>query len=226
MTMEEKHAYRLIRDLFAHKDAIFGELKRASSLSHSGSITEGRPRAISTDESNRKANMEARTRALLAGSTRSPRATSPAPGPRGHRRDKSSGGAETRFPIHPSSAPAADIKKSRDSLGGNPARRSLEVPSSTEASPVGDNGAGLPLHSVLNGSGDHNAVGSPIATEIFGDDIGVEKRNSLGRSGHVGTRLPKTRKQVASLSRQSLENQEPVDHRPVGVSLVDKPMDD
>ncbi|EOD48023.1 putative and fes cip4 domain protein [Neofusicoccum parvum UCRNP2] len=29
LTMNERYAYRLIRDLFAHKDAIFGELKRA-----------------------------------------------------------------------------------------------------------------------------------------------------------------------------------------------------
>src|SRR5436853_536601 len=37
MTMEERYSYRLIRDLFTHKDAIFSELKRASSLSHSTS---------------------------------------------------------------------------------------------------------------------------------------------------------------------------------------------
>ncbi|CAI0643305.1 unnamed protein product, partial [Colletotrichum noveboracense] len=83
LTMEEKHAYRLIRDLFAHKDAIFSELKRMSTLNHSGSVN-NRPRAISTDESNRRANMEERNRALLekAAGSRG-RATSPAPSPRG-----------------------------------------------------------------------------------------------------------------------------------------------
>src|SRR3954468_14826500 len=88
MTMEEKYSYRLIRDLFSHKDAIFSELKRASSLSHSISV-DTRPRsvsAVSTDESNRKANMEARARAIIekAGGSRG-RDKSPAPSPRGHR---------------------------------------------------------------------------------------------------------------------------------------------
>jgi hypothetical protein len=32
LTMNERFAYRLLRDLIAHKDAVFGELKRASSL--------------------------------------------------------------------------------------------------------------------------------------------------------------------------------------------------
>uniref|UniRef100_L2GFY7 Rho-gtpase-activating protein 8 n=1 Tax=Colletotrichum fructicola (strain Nara gc5) TaxID=1213859 RepID=L2GFY7_COLFN len=43
LTMEEKHAYRLIRDLFAHKDAIFSELKRMSTLNHSGSVNNRPP---------------------------------------------------------------------------------------------------------------------------------------------------------------------------------------
>ncbi|KAF5256357.1 hypothetical protein FOXYS1_13166, partial [Fusarium oxysporum] len=53
LTMEEKHAYRLVRDLFAHKDAIFSALKRMSMVTHSTSVgSNNRPRAISTDESN------------------------------------------------------------------------------------------------------------------------------------------------------------------------------
>ena len=39
LTMEEKHAYRLVRDLFANKTAIFSELKRMSSLTHTGQST-------------------------------------------------------------------------------------------------------------------------------------------------------------------------------------------
>jgi hypothetical protein len=74
--MNERFSYRLVRDLFAHKDAIFGELKRASTLTHSTSGAQ-RPRAISTDESNRRANMEERQRAIAA--QRSPRAVSPGP---------------------------------------------------------------------------------------------------------------------------------------------------
>jgi hypothetical protein len=229
MTMEEKHSYRLIRDLFAHKDAIFGELKRASSLSHSGSVNESRARAISTDESNRKANMEARTRAILAagGGSRS-RATSPAPGPRGHRRDRSSGGPETRFPIQPSPVSPADLKKSRDSVG-NSARYSLEIPGSNEGSPVVDaSAAAPPLQTVINGSGEHAATFSPGGVDGMGDEVGVEKRNSLGRSGHVGpSRMTQARKVVGGgLGRSSSGKHESTENRPMGVSLIDRPMDD
>lgn len=121
LTMNERYSYRLIRDLFAHKDAIFGELKRASSLTHSSSGAQ-RPRAISTDESNRRANYEERNRAIAA--QRSPRATSPAPGPRGgsHRRDRS----QTRFPVNTSS-PTETRRGTRNSL---------EVPGSVDNSPV------------------------------------------------------------------------------------------
>ncbi|RAL58319.1 hypothetical protein DID88_006431 [Monilinia fructigena] len=134
MTMEEKYSYRLIRDLFAHKDAIFSELKRASSLNSASNIDTRRPRAISTDESNRRANMEARQKAIIAAGGARSRATSPAPSPRGHRRDRSSGppAAETRFPVQTS--PTATTDSARNSRGS--VRQSLEVPSSAEASPV------------------------------------------------------------------------------------------
>ena len=123
LTMNERYSYRLIRDLFAHKDAIFGELKRASTLTHSSSGAQ-RPRAISTDESNRRANYEERNRAIAA--QRSPRATSPAPGNRNgsHRRDRS----QTRFPVN-----TASPTERRNTAG---ARNSLEVPGSVDNSPV------------------------------------------------------------------------------------------
>ncbi|KAF2789264.1 hypothetical protein K505DRAFT_313444 [Melanomma pulvis-pyrius CBS 109.77] len=125
LTMNERYSYRLIRDLFAHKDSIFGELKRASTLTHSSSGAQ-RPRAISTDESNRRANFEERSRALAA--QRSPRATSPGPNPRGsHRRDRS----QTRFPVNTAS-PTAERRGTAGS------RNSLEVPGSLEASPTGE----------------------------------------------------------------------------------------
>lgn len=223
MTMEEKHAYRLIRDLFAHKDQIFGELKRASSLSHSTSVDQ-RPRAISTDESNRKANMEARNRAILAavpaGGSRS-RATSPAPSPRGHRRDRSSGGPETRFPIQTSPTTAAN---QRGSIG-NVIRNSLEVPGSVDTSV--DSTASS--QSVTNGSRDDVQV-VPNATNTDGvADDGLEKRNSLGRSGHAGAaRLAQARRGAAGKSSLgNIGKQDiPESHRPVGVSLTDRPMDD
>ncbi|KAF1950669.1 hypothetical protein CC80DRAFT_455320 [Byssothecium circinans] len=121
LTMNERYSYRLIRDLFNHKEAIFGELKRASSLTHSSSGAQ-RPRAISTDESNRRANYEERNRAIAA--QRSPRAVSPGPGPRGsgsHRRDRS----QTRFPVNTAS-PTETRRNTRNSL---------EVPGSLD-SPV------------------------------------------------------------------------------------------
>lgn len=123
LTMNERYSYRLVRDLFAHKDAIFGELKRASTLTHSSSGAQ-RPRAISTDESNRRANMEERQRAIAA--QRSPRATSPGPGPRGaggsHRRDRS----QTRFPVNTSPT------ETRKNTGN---RGSLEVPGQPDSPP-------------------------------------------------------------------------------------------
>ncbi|KAJ5825974.1 hypothetical protein N7474_003112 [Penicillium riverlandense] len=125
LTMDERHSYRLIRDLFAHKEAIFGELKRQSSAAMGTSISSPRPRAISTDESNRRAAMEARQRAIVNRS----RATSPAARQR-HRRDRSSGASEsTRFPINVSSPPGKHNVR-----GG-----SLDVPNSATPSEPDDN---------------------------------------------------------------------------------------
>jgi hypothetical protein len=139
--MNERYSFRLIRDLFSHKDSIFGELKRASTLTHSSSGAQ-RPRAISTDESNRRANFEERSRAIAA--QRSPRATSPGPSNRGsHRRDAS----RTRFPVNTGS-PTAERR------GTTGSRNSLEVPGSSEASPTGEKNG-------TNGSID-NAVEHPV----------------------------------------------------------------
>ncbi|KFA62599.1 hypothetical protein S40285_05195 [Stachybotrys chlorohalonatus IBT 40285] len=162
LTLEEKHGYKLIRDLFAHKDPIFRELKRMSTLNHSSSVSSNRPRAISTDESNRKALMEERNRALLekASASRS-RATSPAPSPR-HNRQRST--IESRFPIQTS--PTSAVDRQRSSLGGVGAlkRSSLEVPGQDgRTSPDGTNGT--------DGS-------RGIDSELLAD----AKRDSLGKS--------------------------------------------
>jgi len=133
LTMHERHSYRLIRDLFDHKEAIFGELKRASTLSHTTSGT-GRPRAISTDESNRRANMEARNRAIATRSRAS--SPQPTPGSRNHRRDRSSGGPDTRFPIQTNSGPVVNTTERR------PLRQSLEVPGPNDVVAGGDNSHG------------------------------------------------------------------------------------
>ncbi|KAI0024371.1 hypothetical protein F4780DRAFT_597085 [Xylariomycetidae sp. FL0641] len=226
LTMEEKHAPRLIRDLFAHKDAIFSELKRMSSLSHSGSLnSDRRPRAISTDESNRRAHMEERQRALLekvgSGGAAGSRGRAVSPGPRGsiHRRDRSAGGPETRFPI--ASPTAFHNDRHRSSLGAFPRKReSLEVPGA-EGSPTspetnGDVPTGLP---------------SRIDTDL------ASKRESLNRSGakFVGGRRvtltnssnnsgssPSTPKRASAGSTESASAATP----DRGVTLVDAPMED
>ncbi|TDZ22366.1 Rho-GTPase-activating protein 8 [Colletotrichum sidae] len=213
LTMEEKHAYRLIRDLFAHKDDIFSELKRMSTLNHTGSIN--RPRAISTDESNRRANMEERNRALLekAAGSRG-RDKSPAPSPRGHRRDHSVGRPETRFPIQTSPPGSAGFNdRHRSSLGSviGGKRSSLEVPGSETSSPAEPaNGTTIPSAA---------PAAEGVAARIQALESPVEKRNSLGRP----------------TSRYSLERRVPMTSSagtesgtstPRGVTLEDKPMDD
>ncbi|KAM3083043.1 Rho-GTPase-activating protein 8 [Clarireedia jacksonii] len=239
MTMEEKYSYRLIRDLFTHKDAIFTELKRASSLNHASNVDNRRPRAISTDESNRKANMEARQRAIIAAGGARSRATSPAPSPRGHRRERSSGPppAETRFPVQTS--PIATTDSARNSRGS--VRQSLEVPSSAEASPIVE--PKTPLSPIANGSEPSvtSATYMPGSVDVL-DEINVEKRrslpavekrNSLGRSVPASGRFP-GRKPIglARMSQDYAAKRESVGsigeepESRVGVSLTDKPMDD
>lgn len=218
LTMEEKHAYRLVRDLFAHKDAIFSELKRMSTANHGGSIN--RPRAISTDESNRRANMEERNRALLekAAGTRG-RATSPAPSPRGHRRDRSTGGPETRFPIQ-TSPPASAVDRHRSSLGSvvGAKRSSLEVPGSESSSPKEATTA-----AATNGSTAPAAEG--VAARIKALESPVEKRNSLGRSS-VRYSLDRHVAAAPSTGTESGSSTPRDSGAPRGVTLEDKPMDD
>lgn len=228
LTLEEKHSYRLIRDLFAHKSQIFSELKRASSLSHSANNASNRPRAISTDESNRKANMEARTRAILAAGGSRSRATSPAPSPRGHRRDRSSGGPETRFPIQTSPTLASEARTSRGSLGSTVNRTSLDIPGSIDSISAGPDShtSSIALQQATNGVSDFNSAGDAGA-----DEGGVEKRNSLGRPSHpVVGRLATARKPPpsSSLNRMSVGGAGKLEQesRPLGVSLTDKVMDD
>lgn len=148
MHFEEKYNVRFVRDLLAHKEAIFGELKRAASLQHSASVARaastaaGHPptkpatsdesariRGLSTDESHRRQHQAERNRAIAANRSRanSPagsrdltHATTPSSAAR-HRRDSSRGPVETRFPVNP--APSATSTRTT-------ARKSLEVPGS------------------------------------------------------------------------------------------------
>lgn len=130
--MEERHPYRLVRDLFEHKEAIFGELKRQASSAapaqpSTSAAESARQRAVSNaDEGSRRAAMEARARAI-----NSQRAKSPAPTNR-HRRDKSTDGSVShpgRFPVVASPRPDAGRI-----MGVK--RASLEVPGSAGNSPV------------------------------------------------------------------------------------------
>lgn len=229
LTLEERHAFRLLRDLFTHKTAIFSELKRMSTQSLSNPTAASkevpRPRAISTNESNRRQFQEERQRLLLekAGGGRS-RATSPAPSPRGpgssHRRDRSVG----RFPVAAHGTVASPTEtKDRGRMSMGPVlgikRSSLEVP--------GEPAVSTPTDSVTtNGGSDSTATDSPTSTRsrsetVKSTDSLVEKRNSLGRAN----------RQSMGLGRRIPVNPTPVveavaadEHR--GVTLEDKPMDD
>ena len=224
LTLEEKHPYRLVRDLFAHKDAIFSELKRLStatapqnpdpSVTPTEPTSSPRPRAISTDESNREANMKERNRLLLEkASNARGRATSPAPGSR-HRRDRSTGGPETRFPVNVNASPVQ--RTNRASLGVPDADDKTVSPPDTPPQPA--KRSSTPIVDKRS---------SAIAVDGVGS-TGVEKRNSLGRSGARlggGTRrVPHGREgHVPSSSLASLSMG---DDEVRGVTLEDKPMDD
>jgi hypothetical protein len=236
--MNERYSYRLVRDLFAHKDAIFGELKRASTLTHSASGSQ-RPRAISTDESNRRANMEERQRAIAA--QRSPRGVSPGPGNRSsgsHRRDRS----QTRFPV-------TESRKTPTNRG------SLEVPDPDSPSAVASAAA-----ATTNGTSDSASDASPPSAvssrsaEMYEPTpfspvehpapSNTRVPLALGGRKHAGSLARGNRDSMGSLKRggnrdstgslRSLANANEdapsgvtlEDAAPRGVTLEDKPMDD
>ena len=240
LTMDERHSYRLIRDLFAHKDSIFGELKRQSSAL--GISSSNRPRAISTDESNRRAAMEARQRAIVNRS----RATSPS-NRRSHRRDRSSGASETgRFPINvssPADRRAAGRGASLDvptNISSNESPTTPEHPTvDTHAAEVATNGTVTDSPAVISANTipdspspplpETASDGSPTPTPTPAPATGeFEKRNSLRSSGARNHRKPGMGS-ISSFpagtgtdsSRSSIAESEPK-----GVTLEDRPMDD
>ncbi|PGH27849.1 hypothetical protein AJ80_00399 [Polytolypa hystricis UAMH7299] len=220
LTMDERHSYRLVRDLFEYKDEIFDEMKRQSSTLGNLGPPGGRPRAISTDESNRRANMEARNRAIADRS----RATSPAPSAR-HRRDRSVGGSgeSTRFPINVGTPPTT---------ASRPGRLSLEVPGSTDSSPVTDYTTKPLPRTTQEPNGNRDSTGStstnatqPDAGSVTGATVTatpilMEKSNSLSRSSGRYSRI--TRDSLAESDKDAGE----AAAKPAGVTLEDKPMDD
>ncbi|KAI1005907.1 Rho-GTPase-activating protein 8 [Podosphaera aphanis] len=235
LTMEEKYSYRLVRDLFTHSEDLFFELKRASTFSPLSD--DNRQRSISSDESNRKANMEARARAIIAagGGSRS-RATSPAPS-RGHRRERSSLGAETRFPIITSPTDLRTSKSIRPSL--DVPLTGFEVLSAAETTAI--NGMTLPPLT------DISDIPQTSATYIPGfddglDAISVEKRNSLGRSSHSSSSNRYSARKSVGLTRIGANQDQPkrssliglngmgddyaAHPARVGVNLTDRPIED
>ncbi|KAL7266647.1 Rho-GTPase-activating protein 8 [Rhizina undulata] len=182
LTQHERHAYRLVRDLFAHKDQIFGELKRASTLNS------GRARAISTDESQRRAHVEARNRAVI-GAARS-RPSSPAPNSR-HRREISTDGGN-RFPIQtsPTSGSPRTGRYRPQSLevpGEESLDRNQRLDNDVEPPQMTNEPDGLdndtPISS--NAPDESTAASTPTSTATFTSTAGLEKSNSLGRSRWV-----------------------------------------
>lgn len=260
LTMNERHAYRLIRDLFDHKDAIFGELKRqSSSLGGLGGPaaagSNARPRALSSaDESNRRAAMEARQKAIAEQRTRdkSPAATNR------HRRDKSTDGAMGRFPVVASpqiGAPThghGQTSGTRSSLGGQGGSRySLEVPGSQDISPVVEKTTKLlpsqlpnSTHSqhndtatTINGTASMPGAFSQPPTPPDKDGrtaagADMEKKNSLkrstvgsgGRGKHRGGAGSAGGSSMLGRGKGSLTGQATSSSQ--GVTLEDKPMDD
>ena len=237
LTLHERHAYRLVRDLFQHKEAIFGELKRASSLAHGGggggsqrstksthhqadATTTSPPPGLrgrapsSTDEANRRTNMEARQRAIVSRS----RAASPANGRAHHappltvhRRDRSVGAAEGRFPVV--SSPPADGSRSQQHPR---VRHSLEVPDSAPSTPRGAPAepsatAMATAMAGVSGMGEAptaNGSAAGAAAEPDGDaaDAGMAKRDSRGRAGGATAAAGRLgRKAAGSASGSGLE---------------------
>lgn len=247
LTQHERHSYRLVRDLFAHRESIFGELKRASTLNS------GRARAVSTDESKRRAHVEARNRAVI--STARSRPSSPAPSSR-HRRDASSDMSATRFPISTGSPPSGN---------GSPATRyrpqSLEVPGGLPMAQINEqlqqhysHEAALAANAGITVDTSAGLVSEPEQLQDGGNEGGLQRGSSLGRSGVAsgGSRFRKPGGQGGALARTAAANQaskrdslgseigaiegypgyygpgsagsSPVSAR--GVQLSDRPMDD
>jgi hypothetical protein len=219
LTMNEKYNYRLLRDLFGHKEAIFGELKRASSAAgRQANDTRGaRGRGMSTDERGRQFAEQERYAAIAANKNQN-RTTSPQTTSRMKRErspNRMSGDATTRFPVSPSasSPPSATSSNERRSTI---TRHSLEVPGSAEGSPVEvtrQNGSSVPAFSE--------------------ETPQLAKRDSFSRGVRATARKP------ANLARQSLYGSHrdstgsmkdimaaDEQHKPYGVQLQDRPMDD
>jgi hypothetical protein len=219
LTMNEKYNYRLLRDLFGHKEAIFGELKRASSAAgRQATETRGaRGRGMSTDERGRQLAEQERFAAITANKNQN-RTSSPQPAGRMKRErspNRMSGDATTRFPVSPSTSSPPSVTSPHERRS-TVSRHSLEVPGSAEGSPIEvtrQNGSAVPA--------------------VSEDTPDLGKRDSFSRGARATARKP------ANLARQSLYGNHrdstgslkdviAADEQPrsYGVQLQDRPMDD
>ncbi|KAF2149834.1 hypothetical protein K461DRAFT_314917 [Myriangium duriaei CBS 260.36] len=209
LTVTEKFNVRLVRDLLANKDTIFGELKRASSLSAAQArAAEQRDRTVSRDESGRREAMEERQRAIQKNVER---ARAPSPNRLamsqglsvGHRRDRSTS-AETRFPIATNSAHNSPVQTRARG-------HSLEVPLSPPN--LGVPGTVPPSTAPqINGSRDSSVSPSKEEAPSHFPDYSQVPTSSRGRSGTVNintniTRVQQPQEYVGSpLQYQSNDN--------------------
>ncbi|EPS43158.1 hypothetical protein H072_2910 [Dactylellina haptotyla CBS 200.50] len=193
VTQHDKHASRLFRDLLSHKELIFGELKRERSLNA------GRNRApSSTDESSRKANEQARARAVIAARSRP---SSPAAQGR-NRRDSSKGGDFPRIPINPTTSPTNN--------SASRYRQSLEVPGLGGLGDIDPQQAAFAAEASSNFSQTADAYEQSPEEEVAHDN--KLPHQPPPKSDDVGVR------------RAPGRGYQP--RRNIGVSLTDRPVDD
>lgn len=172
--------------------------------------------------------MEARNRAIASKS----RASSPAPHSNGrsHRRDRSSGPAETRFPIQTSPTNIAEGQRKVA------VRASLEVPASQASSPVVEKHS-APLSNSHVNSTNRNSIpendvlqDEPLASHH--DDGGTHKATGApdgGMNGGFAENRESSTRPTRYPARKNVARGSPGDEggsRPMGVQLIDKPMDD
>jgi hypothetical protein len=167
VTQHDRHSQRLITDLFANREKIFKELKRASRG------VSGPKRPESLDESHRRERYEARARAVSS-AAKSPR-LAPADAPNGASGDRSPGTTHARrisgiSGILQHRAPALSLEpgESLQLDGGLPAGGDDEAALTTETGPV-------------------DVV---VTDESVGPLVGETpiKKPSLGRSHRIGGR--------------------------------------
>ncbi|KAF3222278.1 hypothetical protein TWF106_005689 [Orbilia oligospora] len=202
VTLHDKHAQRLFRDLLSHKELIFGELKRERSLNA------GRNRApSSTDESSRKVNEQARARAVIAARSRP---SSPATASR-NRRDSSRGGDFPRIPVNPTQSPTTSVSSRY--------RQSLEVPGLPTSGPGGLGDIDPQQAAFATQESSPGFAQTAESYEQSPEDDAPPSDNKLPHQ-------PPPKAEDSGFRRASRGYQPRRNIRPEGVSLSDRPIED